>query len=214
MAEVMERVYTASKIRELITDVTNLYNWVEVKTVSDKEYRFYVDEHKYIKIHNSGSSTPQWNCSICDGSKTQNAGYGTANIYTRFVKCKSGVILQFEMAQISTAKGAVIIGEGTNAKTGITEKVLFCFTEISSNKTKLYLFSNDNSTLDDQYEQVTLSCFSSPITTIYNICTQYSAVTMDKAYVVFHTQLSSYHTGEVILQRKNYYMVGSFLLED
>ncbi len=213
MATVTTKTYPTTDMTEFITDITNIYDWVQVDTTDTDAPKFYVDTDKYICVNKTAAKLE-----VHNGAKsaqvialTTGTGY---TIYTRFAKCKTGVILQVNINNNYEYSPLIIIGTATNPITNANEKVIFFDTSSSASNRTCSILSSDNKTNSIDMHTINSTMFNSKLTTAFKISTKNSLFVMDNALYLFASEMSGFTHGSVTFGGKNYYMMSTYLLED
>lgn len=217
MAKVISKTYPRANISEMISDLTNAYNWEKVETTEDGKTKFYVDASKYIQINLPASDSGDIIAHHGASYKKIISVSSTNPVTARFATCKSGLMLQFNTTNITySIPPTAIVGAATNKITGQSEKAIFAMNATTSTGYEVYVLSNDNATeissISSQvYPKVTLN---SKLTTAVKISALHSECVMDNALCIFQSELPALSNGSVTFGEKNYYMMSAFMLED
>ena len=213
MATVTTKTYPTMDMTEFITDITNIYDWVQVDTTDTNAPKFYVDTDKYICVNKTATKLEVHNGVKSAQVSTLTSGVGYT-IYTRFAKCKTGVILQVSVNNIYEYSPLIIIGTATNPVTNANEKVIFFDNSSSSSSRACAILSSDNKTNSIDMHTIATTMFNSKLTTAFKISTKNSLFVMDNALYIFASEMSGFTHGSVTFGGKNYYMMSAFMLED
>lgn len=213
MATVTTKTYPTTDMTEFITDITNIYDWVQVDTTDTDAPKFYVDTDKYICVKKTAAKLEVHNGAKSAQVITLTTGTGYV-IYTRFAKCKTGVILQVNVNNNIEYSPLIIIGTATNPITNANEKVIFFDSSSSSSTRNCSILSSDNKTNSIDMHSIASTAFNSKLTTAFKISTKNSLFVMDNALYLFASELSGFTHGSVTFEGKNYYMMSTYMLED
>lgn len=213
MATVTTKTYPTMDMTEFITDITNIYDWVQVDTTETNETKFYVDTDKYICVNKNTTSIEVYNGTKFKSVIGLSIGVGYT-IHTRFAKCKTGVMLQVNLNNNYEYSPLIIIGTATNPVTNANEKVIFFDNSSSSGSRACAILSSDNKTNSIDMHTIVTTTFNSKLTTAFKISTKNSLFVMDNALYIFASEMSGFTHGSVTFGGKNYYMMSAFMLED
>ena len=218
MATVISKVYPTTDLSELLTDITNAYDWEEIESVDSSTVKLHIDKNKgkYIKV-SKGSS---YGITAHNGSSnvwgaTGMSASSTYKYALRVATCKSGLMLMAKIISDSSMaehSPILIIGTATNPITKESEKVMFS-EDGSSSAFSCEISASDNKTSPKTctFPAVNLN---SKLTTVMKLSSIDSEFVMDNALYIFNSELPALAHGSVTFGGKNYYMMSGFMLED
>lgn len=218
MATVISKVYPTTDLSELLTDITNAYDWEEIESVDSSTVKLHIDKNKgkYIKVSKSSTyGITAYNGSSNVWGVTGMSASSTYKYELRVATCKFGLMLMAKtISDSSMAEHSpiLIIGTATNPITKESEKVIFSENGTSSNfPCKIGASDNKTSSKTCTFPAVNLN---SKLTTVMKISSIDSEFVMDNALYIFNSELPALAHGSVTFGGKNYYMMSAFMLED
>lgn len=218
MATVISKVYPTTDLSELLTDITNAYDWEEIESVDSSTVKLHIDKNKgkYIKVSKSSTyGITAYNGSSNVWGVTGMSASSTYKYELRVATCKFGLMLMAKtISDSSMAEHSpiLIIGTATNPITKESEKVIFSENGTSSNfPCEIGASDNKTSSKTCTFPAVNLN---SKLTTVMKISSIDSEFVMDNALYIFNSELPALAHGSVTFGGKNYYMMSAFMLED
>lgn len=218
MATVISKVYPTTDLSELLTDITNAYEWEEIESVDSSTVKLHIDKNKgkYIKVSKSSTyGITAYNGSSNVWGVTGASASSTYKYDLRVATCKSGLMLMAKIISDSSMaehSPILIIGTATNPITKESEKVIFSENGTSSTfPCKIGASDNKTSSKTCTFPAVNLN---SKLTTVMKISSIDSEFVMDNALYIFNSELPALAHGSVTFVGKNYYMMSAFMLED
>lgn len=218
MATVISKTYPTTNLSELLTDITNAYEWEEIENVDSNTVKLHIDKNKgkYIKVSKSSTS---YGITAYNGSNnvwgvTGMSASSTYKYELRVATCKFGLMLMAKISESSMAEHSpiLIIGTATNPITKESEKVIFSENGTSSTfPCKISASDNKTSSKTCTFPAVNLN---SKLTTVMKISSIDSEFVMDNALYIFNSELPALAHGYVTFGGKNYYMMSAFMLGD
>ena len=218
MATVISKVYPTTDLSELLTDITNAYDWEEIENVDSNTVKLHIDKNKgkYIKVSKSSTyGITAYNGSSNVWGVTGMSASSTYKYALRVATCKSGLMLSAKtVSKESLAEHSpiLIIGTATNPITKESEKVIFSENGTSSTfPCKIGASDNKTSSKTCTFPAVNLN---SKLTTVMKLSSIDSEFVMNNALYIFNSELPALAHGSVTFGGKNYYMMSAFMLED
>lgn len=218
MATVISKVYPTTDLSELLTDITNAYEWEEIESVDSSTVKLHIDKNKgkYIKVSKSSTyGITAYNGSSNVWGVTGASASSTYKYALRVATCKSGLMLMAKIISDSSMaehSPILIIGTATNPITKESEKVIFSENGTSSTfPCEIGASDNKTSSKTCTFPAVNLN---SKLTTVMKISSIDSEFVMDNALYIFNSELPALAHGSVTFGGKNYYMMSAFMLED
>ena len=194
----------AEGFTELVADITNFYNWAEVKTISDTEVQFSDEGGNYIKVADVNG---QKQITVYNGDNVTAQISSSYNLFdcVRYIK---------------TSRCSVLTVSSSNEQPHATSAINYVLTKCDDNNVIIALHQNTATLFDDtsdsglikkstyNTETSTHVAIGVPITGAYsfNIC--YNVLAL------LNNPLPTSISGNVTLGSKHYYMIGNFLLAD
>lgn len=218
MATVISKVYPTTDLSELLTDITNAYEWEEIENVDSNTVKLHIDKKKgkYIKVSKSSTyGITAYNGSNNVWGVTGMSASSTYKYELRVATCNFGLMLMAKtISDSSMAEHSpiLIIGTATNTITKESEKVIFSENGTSSTfPCKIGASDNKTSSKTCTFPAVNLN---SKLTTAMKLSSIDSEFVMDNALYIFNSELPVLAHGSVTFGGKNYYMMSAFMLED
>ena len=218
MATVISKVYPTTDLSELLTDITNAYDWEEIENVDSNTVKLHIDKNKgkYIKVSKSSTyGITAYNGSSNVWGVTGMSASSTYKYALRVATCKSGLMLSAKtVSKESLAEHSpiLIIGTATNPITKESEKVIFSENGTSSTfPCKIGASDNKTSSKTCTFPAVNLN---SKLTTVMKLSSIDSEFVMNNALYIFNSELPALAHGSVTFGGKNYYMMSAVMLED
>ena len=218
MATVISKVYPTTDLSELLTDITNAYDWEEIENVDSNTVKLHIDKNKgkYIKVSKSSTyGITAYNGSNNVWGVTGMSASSTYKYALRVATCKSGLMLMAKIISDSSMaehSPILIIGTATNPITKESEKVIFSENGTSSTfPCRIGASDNKTSSKTCTFPAVNLN---SKLTTVMKLSSIDSEFVMDNALYIFNSELPALAHGSVTFGGKNYYMMSGFMLED
>lgn len=218
MATVISKAYPTTDLSELLTDITNAYEWEEIESVDSNTVKLHIDKNKgkYIKVSKSSTyGITAYNGSSNVWGVTGASASSTYKYDLRVATCKSGLMLMAKIISDSSMaehSPILIIGTATNPITKESEKVIFSENGTSSTfPCKISASDNKTSSKTCTFPAVNLN---SKLTTVMKLSSIDSEFVMDNALYIFNSELPALAHGSVTFGGKNYYMMSGFMLED
>lgn len=218
MATVISKVYPTTDLSELLTDITNAYDWEEIESVDSSTVKLHIDKNKgkYIKVSKSSTyGITAYNGSSNVWGVTGASASSTYKYALRVATCKSGLMLMAKIISDSSMaehSPILIIGTATNPITKESEKVIFSENGTSSTfPCEIGASDNKTSSKTCTFPAVNLN---SKLTTVMKISSIDSEFVMDNALYIFNSELPTLAHGSVTFGGKNYYMMSAFMIED
>ena len=222
MATVISKVYPTTDLSELLTDITNAYEWEEIESVDSSTVKLHIDKNKgkYIKVSIKVSQGSTYGITAYNGSNEvwNSIGMTASSTYKyalRVATCKSGLMLMAKIISDSSMaehSPILIIGTATNPITKESEKVIFSENGTSSTfPCRIGASDNKTSSKTCTFPAVNLN---SKLTTVMKLSSIDSEFVMNNALYIFNSELPALAHGSVTFGGKNYYMMSGFMLED
>ena len=218
MATVISKAYPTTDLSELLTDITNAYEWEEIESVDSSTVKLHIDKNKgkYIKVSKSSTyGITAYNGSNNVWGVTGASASSTYKYDLRVATCKSGLMLMAKIISDSSMaehSPILIIGTATNPITKESEKVIFSENGTSSTfPCRIGASDNKTSSKTCTFPAVNLN---SKLTTVMKLSSIDSEFVMDNALYIFNSELPALAHGSVTFGGKNYYMMSGFMLED
>ena len=218
MATVISKTYPTTNLSELLTDITNAYDWEEIENVDSNTVNLHIDKNKgkYIKVSKGSTyGITAYNGSNSIWGVTGASASATYKYALRVGTCKSGLMLSAKVVSdesLSEHSPTFIVGTATNPVTKESEKVIFSENGTSSAfPCKIGASDNKTSPKTCTFPAVNLN---SKLTTVMKLSSIDSEFVMDNALYIFNSELPALAHGSVTFGGKNYYMMSGFMLED
>lgn len=218
MATVISKTYPTTNLSELLTDITNAYEWEEIENVDSSTVKLHIDKNKgkYIKVSKGSTyGITAYNGSNNFWGVTGMSASSTYKYELRVATCKFGLMLMAKTISDSSMtehSPILIIGTATNPITKESEKVIFSENGTSSTfPCKIGASDNKTSSKTCTFPAVNLN---SKLTTAMKLSSIDSEFVMDNALYIFNSELPVLAHGSVTFGGKNYYMMSAFMLED
>lgn len=219
MATVISKTYPTTNLSELLTDITNAYDWEEIENVDSNTVNLHIDKNKgkYIKVSKGSTyGITAYNGSNSVWSVTGASASSTYKYALRVATCKFGLMLMAKIISDSSMaehSPILIIGTATNPITKESEKVIFSEDGTSSNF-PCKIGASDNKNLTSKSCTFPAVNLSSKLTTTIKLLSTDSEFVMDNALYIFNSELPTLAHGSVTFGGKNYYMMSAFMIED